>query len=79
MGTPHQGSAFAERGHFLTSLWTAVLGSKATLSADQLRTFSKTLEVVTADFIGLGSDMTMLTFYEQRGIPHVGLVSRNGA
>jgi hypothetical protein len=75
MATPHGGSTMAGPGAFFSKLWATARGQKSTASVDQLKTMSTTLKSINTDFVDTASSLEILTFYETKTMPYVGMVS----
>ncbi|KAH8769122.1 hypothetical protein F5883DRAFT_714206 [Diaporthe sp. PMI_573] len=74
MGTPHAGSALANWGAFVSSVWAAARGSCPTPSTKQLSEGSETLSTICSDFIDIATRLKIITFYETKPTPGWGLI-----
>lgn len=74
MGTPHQGSASAGYAHFGARVFAVLRATRTSSATGQLTLFSESVRTINEDFVGLAKNLVMLSFYEQKAVPGVGMV-----
>ncbi|OJD27088.1 hypothetical protein ACJ73_01528 [Blastomyces percursus] len=75
LATPHRGSGTASLADVGTKLMKALqLGKPNTKSANELKEFSSTVQDIHSDFIDIGAQYNVLSFFELKGYPALGLI-----
>ena len=76
LATPHRGSTNAPLAEIGTRICqVARLGAPSTSSAGELEMFSSTVEDIHSDFTYISNKFKIISFFEQRGYPGIGVVS----
>jgi hypothetical protein len=80
LATPHRGSKSAVWAEIGTRMLKAAkLGTSGTSSAKELKFFSTTVQNIEEDFVPLSSKFKIVSFFEQKGYPGLGLVMLHSA